>query len=159
MIYFIKASNGFVKIGYSNKQNLNNRLKSIQANSPLKLYVVKIIDGHYQLEKKIHKYFNFKRKHGEWFKLNNNDIDFIKCDDFIERISKINTIKKSVQLYLTTLKEENGYTNYQVGSIFGCDSTLISKLINGKRKCSKKLAKEIERVTGGLFKKEELVWP
>ena len=65
-IYFIKAENGLVKIGKSNKPL--KRLGSLQTGSPIKLKIVKTVFGGIYLESLIHCYFSECRKHGEWFR-------------------------------------------------------------------------------------------
>jgi len=64
MIYFIKA-NDRVKIGYA--ADPTNRIPSIQTSSPFKLEVLLIIEGNYEVERKLHKRFQEYRITGEWF--------------------------------------------------------------------------------------------
>ncbi len=75
-VYFIRADNGLIKIGKSN--NPKERLKALQAGSPLKLRIVKTIPGGMNLEQKLHKYFDHLRQYGEWFKPNKELKEFIK---------------------------------------------------------------------------------
>ena len=87
-IYFIQADNGDIKIGIT--LNPKNRLRALQTHCPLKLKTLKLIDGDYILEKKIHKLFKDFRIRGEWF---------LPCRKLINLIhSKITTAYKKDEL-------------------------------------------------------------
>ena len=63
MIYFLEATNGLVKIGYSG--NVSQRVKDISFMSPLPLRLIATLPGDKRQEKLIHSFF--RRSHGEWF--------------------------------------------------------------------------------------------
>ena len=66
MIYFIRQSNKFIKIGYS--ADPQSRLKELQTGSPSKLHIQAVIDGNTQTEKGLHEMFAHLRAKGEWFR-------------------------------------------------------------------------------------------
>lgn len=78
-VYLIAAVENPIlyKIGVT--VNLETRLKGIQNMSPIELNVLHTIetDQRFALERELHKKFAAKRKHGEWFALDEADIDYI----------------------------------------------------------------------------------
>lgn len=80
--YFIKCNN-CVKIGTTT--DIKSRIKQIQTNNPYKLEILLTIPlpnikGLISLlsERKLHKKFNKYRIRGEWFKLSEEILEFIK---------------------------------------------------------------------------------
>jgi len=68
-VYFIKSeTNDYIKIGKS--YNPKERLKGLQGSSPVKLRLLKTVEGGLFLEHILHTYFRKYRHHGEWFKPN-----------------------------------------------------------------------------------------
>ena len=68
MIYFIREkgnSKSLIKIGYTD--NVDQRLMQIQANSPVELEILAIIEGDKNLEAELHNSFAKYRVRGEWF--------------------------------------------------------------------------------------------
>lgn len=79
-IYVIEdTKNNSCKIGVS-KNNVKNRLSSMQTSNPNKLKILykKKIKHYIKLEEMMHMEFKEKRLSGEWFKLNNDDIEYVK---------------------------------------------------------------------------------
>ena len=77
-VYLIQAANGAVKIGKS--QDVNKRLSELNVASPLDLELIGsvcYIFGH-QLEKELHAQYADKWIKGEWFDLDEDDIEVIK---------------------------------------------------------------------------------
>lgn len=76
-IYLIKAGQ-YYKIGKS--KVLRSRLKSHQTSNPnkIKLVVEKLVTNYHKKEKQLLKKFNNKKVNGEWFRLNKEDILWIK---------------------------------------------------------------------------------
>jgi len=74
-VYFVQAGNGLIKIGMS--LNVNSRIKALQQASPLKLSLLKTIDGGRKMEASLHKTFKHLRSHGEWFFPQQDLITFI----------------------------------------------------------------------------------
>ena len=79
IVYLLKIENKpQYKIGVTN--NLNRRLKQISPKMPFELKVIHTIKDNqiYKLEEKLHNKFKDKKIKGEWFKLNDNDVNYIK---------------------------------------------------------------------------------
>jgi hypothetical protein len=75
-IYLMKDNrNGLIKIGYSKYPEF--REKTLQSEVP-DIEMIYYNFGRMKLEKELHKSYNHKRIRGEWFDLNNNDIEQIK---------------------------------------------------------------------------------
>lgn len=72
MVYLIKAA-GLYKIGYSS--NLPQRLKALQSATADKLEIVASWPGSLITEHRAHQKFASKRVHGEWFELNDQDLE------------------------------------------------------------------------------------
>lgn len=64
-VYYLRAGNGAIKIGYSS--NTNKRFSSISTASPLELELVAQEEGGLKLEKKRHEQFKSDSIRGEWF--------------------------------------------------------------------------------------------
>jgi hypothetical protein len=75
MIYFIRNDKGSIKIGYS--KNPTERLKSLQVNCDGKLSLIGVIRGGKDKEKDLHNMFDNLRKAGEWFKSDDELLDYI----------------------------------------------------------------------------------
>ncbi len=76
-LYLLKADK-FYKIGVAS--NVKSRIKTLQTGCMYKIDLVSKweLDKPVVEERKLHKIFSSKRVHGEWFKLNNNDINDIQ---------------------------------------------------------------------------------
>lgn len=76
MIYFIQAVDGGpVKIGFAVEPK--RRIAEIQRMSPSLLRVLALIDGDRKYEGELHRYFAKLRQYGEWFKAEQELLDFI----------------------------------------------------------------------------------
>lgn len=76
MIYFIQAAEGGpIKIGYA--VDPNKRLVELQRMSPAPLRILVTIEGTRKKEGKIHRHFVHLRQHGEWFRAEQELLDFI----------------------------------------------------------------------------------
>lgn len=78
-VYFLHGvGTRFYKIGHSN--NLDRRIKEISPKLPFSLDLVHSIwtDDRRELEAWLHRKFDLKRKEGEWFELDESDLDFCK---------------------------------------------------------------------------------
>lgn len=65
-VYFIRATNGLVKIGVAHDPK--ERLRTIQGMSPLRLELVGVLPGlGARGEAALHERFSYCRSHGEWF--------------------------------------------------------------------------------------------
>lgn len=78
IIYILIASENRCKIGCT--VNLKNRLKSYSTHSPYKAELLKAfeVSDMTSAEAWLHEKFRDKRLHGEWFNLENKDIEWLK---------------------------------------------------------------------------------
>lgn len=85
-VYFIRAGN-LVKVGVS--ANVNERLKRLQANSPVPLKLEMVIVGTRYVEAAAHRIAKRKgfHRHGEWFELSPDQvlwlIDELACEGLV----------------------------------------------------------------------------
>lgn len=77
-VYVVQADNNLYKIGKS--KDPHTRIQSLGVRLPYELEVLVLIEStnYTQLEKELHKHFADKRKGGEWFELDENDLEYIK---------------------------------------------------------------------------------
>ena len=77
-VYFLGEVYGAVKIGVA--VNLEKRIKTLQTAFPYKLTLIHSVqsDRANTLERELHKHFAAKRLNGEWFALNQEDIQWVK---------------------------------------------------------------------------------
>jgi len=79
IVYFIQGVVlKHVKIGYSTRSALINRLKNHQTGSPDRLQLLGVILGGRKFEAELHRKFNNVRLHGEWFEYSKELENFIK---------------------------------------------------------------------------------
>ncbi|EHU0385111.1 GIY-YIG nuclease family protein [Vibrio cholerae] len=79
LVYFIQGEVlRHVKIGYSTKSALIQRLKAHQTGSPDKLILLGIALGTRKHEAELHQRFKASRLHGEWFQFSNELEQYIK---------------------------------------------------------------------------------
>lgn len=81
MIYFIQESEpgrNRVKIGYTSKDDVGQRMRELQTASPSSLSVLGVMEGEQVRERLIHALFSDRRIIGEWFEPNNLLMNFIK---------------------------------------------------------------------------------
>jgi len=84
----------FYKIGYT--KNLNNRKRQLSTGNPGKMKILKSFrtDWNRKVEITLHMQFKSKRIRGEWFRLDNNDVDnFLPKCHIIE--SNLNFLKQN----------------------------------------------------------------
>lgn len=95
-VYFLKASNGLIKIGYTN--NLNHRLSCIKTSSPLPIELYHFIETEraFAVERYFHNLYRNYRKHGEWFLLNDEHLIQIKNIQLADLLNEI-SIQSVVQ--------------------------------------------------------------
>lgn len=79
MIYFIGSSEfKLVKIGFSlDTITLKSRINLLQTSSPFTIEVIKCYDGDRNLEKALHKKFKHLKVKNEWFKYEDEIVNFI----------------------------------------------------------------------------------
>ncbi len=80
-IYVVKAANGLYKIGMA--VNVAKRLHEIRALSPVPVILVHAFRTECMLrtEQSLHKKFEATRDHGEWFRLDENQVKWLKSLD------------------------------------------------------------------------------
>lgn len=95
MYTYIMKSHDLYKIGKA--IDVNRRIKGFKVGNP-DIELVKTIDGNY--ENHLHKYHKEKRKSGEWFNLNTEDIDNIDIiiKEEKERRESIIEIDKNIDI-------------------------------------------------------------
>lgn len=115
-IYFIRADNGPVKIGYA--QNPTHRLKVLQCAHYLQLHLLRVIDGGYDTEQWFHLHYSDLHIRGEWFKFHK---------------SMMNLVPTS----LTKMKKETIVDEYKairsmriVAEANGCSSEYVRKIVS-----------------------------
>ena len=76
-VYLIRAENGLCKIGRA--CNAEARFRGLQTMSPIPLKLIHLIlNGKTaKVERLLHKRFASSRHHGEWFALNDADVEFV----------------------------------------------------------------------------------
>lgn len=75
-VYFIKeAAMGSIKIGIS--RNVAKRMSELQRVIPQKLECLGCIEGNHMKEKNLHKQFSHLKIRGEWFKPDQELLDFL----------------------------------------------------------------------------------
>lgn len=76
-VYLIK-SDSYYKIGVS--QDVRQRIKQLGTLPPFDIKLICTIrtDSAYNLESQLHEQFEEKRVNGEWFELEDNDVEYIK---------------------------------------------------------------------------------
>ncbi len=77
-VYLIKAANGLYKIGIT--KNVVSRFNGLKTMSPdaIELIHFVVVSDTRGVEKRLHQQFAACRQHGEWFALNDNDVEYIK---------------------------------------------------------------------------------
>lgn len=76
-IYFI-SDGEYIKIGYTNKKDSNNRLKSLQTANARELFSLCEIPGYRKIEKELHNKFQHFHVRGEWYKKDRDLVDYIR---------------------------------------------------------------------------------
>ncbi len=74
-VYLIQSNDGFIKIGRT--INIKKRFKTLSVHLPYKIRLLGIIEtnDYIGLEEELHCKYAEKRVNGEWFKLNENEIN------------------------------------------------------------------------------------
>jgi hypothetical protein len=68
LVYFVQAeSGGPVKIGFTARQTMKDRLRGLQNGSPLPLCILATVRADKSIERALHSWFSSARLHGEWF--------------------------------------------------------------------------------------------
>jgi predicted amidophosphoribosyltransferase len=79
VVYFIQASNGPIKIGYTRQLYLVRRVADLQVGNPFLLRLIAVIDGATLTdETTIHNQFRKDRLCGEWFSPSTELLEYIR---------------------------------------------------------------------------------
>lgn len=134
MIYFAQYENdnGPIKIGLS--RNIQKRLAEIQMTCPAPIKLLKVIEGEWEKEARIHYHFSHIRLHGEWFKPEKELLDFIENPYEVPEIPKttwsVNTmpIEGEVEKVISYSDSETKlYTVDEVAKLLKVNSSLIRR--------------------------------
>ena len=88
-IYLIESDNEhekLYKIGFTRNKDVKKRLKQLKTGNPAKLSLIEKFETKHnrKVEITLHNIYSMKNIDGEWFKLENYDVD-----NFLENCSKI----------------------------------------------------------------------
>lgn len=139
MYTYIIESQGLHKIGKA--EDINNRMADYRTHNPV-FNLLRTIAGDY--EKELHKKFNKKRSHLEWYNLNDGDVEKIDKEYQTivpEKIEKQRTEKVLLQViekyleyntnefYLNVKRKEElvGITGLKFNTISQCLTRLVKK--------------------------------
>lgn len=79
------------KIGITDENKIEKRIKSLQTGAPKKLNVITLFKTNFAtiIEKKLHMFFEPKKSKGEWFTLTDEDIQLFenKCKNLNDNIN------------------------------------------------------------------------
>lgn len=76
LVYFVQnPDTGLIKIGTSHTTPIRMRALAVQEQANLK--ILGVVTGSYQTEKMLHQYFAHLKEHGEWFRPDNDLLDYI----------------------------------------------------------------------------------
>jgi hypothetical protein len=81
-LYILKNEVGRIKIGQA--INVDNRLKTILAQSGISVEVLRVVENGAIYERHLLKLFKDKNYHCEWFNLNEDDVNFLLNTNFTE---------------------------------------------------------------------------
>lgn len=96
-VYFIRASNGLIKIGHA--KNPRVRLNQCKTDSPLPLEILFVIrsENRWGLESRLHEVFSARHSHGEWFALTAADLGRVRRDYGVSVWNKITAPRTNVK--------------------------------------------------------------
>lgn len=109
-VYIIKqGDHGPFKIGYAG--DVLRRLSTLQTASAYPLTIIRQYQGGIDLEKKLHSMFSDKRMMGEWFSIDESDIDL--SDEFCGFIDNYSLVPK----FTYGLDGHHGYSDLFIDSV------------------------------------------
>ena len=101
-VYIIQMlGTNYYKIGMTAQENPYKRIEAAKTYAPLGIKEIKIIESvyPYKLEKELHKDFKHKRKNGEWFELDTNDLKLIEDKYSVSQGKLLKTLEKCLHLF------------------------------------------------------------
>lgn len=116
-VYFIKEDYaGRIKIGKT--KDINQRLDTFNVKLPFNVTLIHVIESnnYHYTEKLFHILFQLKRVNGEWFELNDGDINWIKSGQYTEKImqsihSTKTSPKQSKDRHVTATEKQISFLN------------------------------------------------
>ena len=93
-IYLFGTELGLFKIGMTTNM-VNSRLQQCNVLSPVHVYLVAETYADKYLERELHAKYDSKRVRGEWFRLSQDDVDWIKSR-FVEADMTVKYIKSFI---------------------------------------------------------------
>ena len=103
MIYFVQAEGiGHIKIGFTDGEDVNGRIATLQTASPVRLRLLGAIPGGMEEEKDLHRRFAAARVQGEWFKPVAELLALIAPADALV-CGKVEVVAQSVQIRVLTI--------------------------------------------------------
>ena len=98
IVYLITSNYVDFKIGVTTRP-INERIRELQTSHPEKIDIIKFYkaENHNAVERWLHRKFNEKRLEGEWFQLDETDIN------------QFESLCQSHDKVITLLKEENHF--------------------------------------------------
>lgn len=115
VVYLIKnKSNNHYKIGISD--DVSRRLIQLQTGNSCELEVIAILhtSNAVQLEQDLHHHFNRKHIRGEWFELDDTDVEYILTFNSVDR-EKNNFFKMQTKNPIDVIKNKYPHLNNKIG--------------------------------------------
>lgn len=116
-VYVVQGIDGGpFKVGYT--RDLDKRLRALQSSSPVRLHVVKKIEGCKQTEQRLHALLESYRLHGEWFDATSATASILRFA--IGRAVPIKTGAPNLaQLVIKLARAVDGVATVPTGSVAG----------------------------------------
>lgn len=157
-VYVIEGATLY-KIG-ATKSTAASRMRALQIGSPVELRIIHAIvtDSPYQLEGLIHKRMKAKRRVGEWFALQPEDLAWIRSLG-VPYVSSRNheprtTLRETVNAEFVRAMEEEGVTNAELARRMKCSAVNSLLMIQEKRNLQ---LDTVERLAKALGRRVEIV--
>jgi len=141
MIYFIQnGQNGDIKIGTS--QSPKKRLAELQIGTPSKLKLLKTINGNKNDEMKLHQQFHHLKIRGEWFKLSDELLNYIRSKKgFVKEINRVLTVM-NLKAILNQMPDDTeiffNEDNIGIIELIDNNKNYINFVLNGRNSLGKK---------------------
>jgi hypothetical protein len=123
MIYFI-TDGEYVKIGFTDQNDITNRLNALQIGNARKLRLLGCIEGGRETESVLHNVFQGFRVRGEWFLMSLPDNSAETEPDCVDpsqlggtKLTICNLIKESPGMSNTAIADELGVSRQYVGQV------------------------------------------
>lgn len=118
MIYFI-TDGQYVKIGFTGKDDVTERLTALQIGNPKELKVIGVIEGDRETERILHTVFAPLKAQGEWFKIDK--------DTQSELVEKHKIVSGTRGLVYKAYKQKPEITQQEIADSIGISRQMVSK--------------------------------